>query len=143
MSLFITFWRTGACRWFNPPCPAPPRDGPKTPFVTLAYFRQRQRDRMFDLVHAEFRKSGLNKAELVRHMGRQPEVISRMLGAPGNWRLDTVSGLLFAISGAEAAFTTRYPMAQSLPDAAAPADAVATPSAPSPAPTARDGRTKG
>lgn len=120
-----------------------PRDGQKTPFVTLAYFRQRQRNRLFDLVHAEFRKSGLTQAELARRMGRRPEVVSRMLGAPGNWRLDTVSDLLFAISGAEAAFTTRYPMAESAPDAAAPADAVATPAAPSPAPTARDGRTKG
>ena len=120
----------------------PPRDGQKTPFVTLAYFRQRQRNRLFDLVHAEFRKSGLTQAELARRMGRRPEVVSRMLGAPGNWRLDTVSDLLFAISGAEAAFTTRYPMAESAPDAAAPADAVATPAAPSPAPTARDGRTK-
>ncbi|MEC9165915.1 MAG: hypothetical protein VX596_02360 [Pseudomonadota bacterium] len=121
----------------------PPRDGQKTPFVTRAYFRQRQRDRLFDLVHAEFRKSGLTQAELARRMGRRPEVVSRMLGAPGNWRLDTVSDLLFAISGAEAAFTTRYPMAESASDAAAPADAVATPAAPSPAPTARDGRTKG
>ena len=121
----------------------PPGDGQKTPFVTLAYFRQRQRDRLFDLVHAEFRKSGLTQAELARRMGRRPEVVSRMLGAPGNWRLDTVSDLLFAISGAEAAFTTRYPMAESASEAAAPADAVATPAAPSPAPTARDGRTKG
>lgn len=40
----------------------PPRDGQKTPFVTLAYFRQRQRNRLFDLVHAEFRKSGLTQA---------------------------------------------------------------------------------
>ena len=104
----------------------PPRDGQKTPFVTLAYFRQRQRNRLFDLVHAEFRKSGLTQAELARRMGRRPEVVSRMLGAPGNWRLDTVSDLLFAISGAEAAFTTRYPMAESAPDAAAPADGAAS-----------------
>ena len=115
----------------------------KTPFITLAYFRQRQHDRLFDLEHAEFRKSGLTQAELARRMGRRPKVVSRMLGAPGNWRLDTVSDLLFAISGAEVAFTTRYPMAESSPAAAAPTDAVATPSAPLPAPTARDGRTKG
>ena len=120
----------------------PPRDGQKTPFVTLAYFRQRQRNRLFDLVHAEFRKSGLTQAELARRMGRRPEVVSRMLGAPGNWRLDTVSDLLFAISGAEAAFTTRYPMAESAPDAGEPTDAVPTQSAPSPVPAARDGRTK-
>ena len=75
---------------------------------------------MFDLVHAEFRKSGLTQAELARRMGRRPEVVSRMLGAPGNWRLDTVSDLLFAISGAEAAFTTHYPMAESAPDAGEP-----------------------
>jgi len=49
---------------------------------------------------------------------------------------------LFAFSGAEEAFTARYPIAESSPDAVAPTDAVATPSAPSPAPTARDGMTK-
>jgi len=59
----------------------PPRDGQKTPFVTLAYFRQRQRNRLFDLVHAEFRKSGLTQAELARRMGRRSEVVCRMLGA--------------------------------------------------------------
>ena len=67
-----------------------------------------------------------------------------MMGAPGNWRLDTVSDLLFAISGAEAAFTTRYPMAESSPDAAAPADAVATPAmTPPPPAAARGDQTKG
>ena len=117
----------------------PPRDG-----QTLCHpglFRQRQRNR-YSIWSVRNFASGLAQA-VARRMGRRPEVVSRMLGAPGNWRLDTVSDLLFAISGAEAAFTTRYPMAESAPDAAAPADAVATPAAPSPAPTARDGRTKG
>ena len=39
-------------------------------------------------------------------MGWRQEVVSRMLGEFGNWRLDTVSDLLFAIFGAEVALTT-------------------------------------
>jgi len=80
------------------------------PLGTLGYFRGRNRWRIYDFVLTEFKKSGLSQADLARRIGKRPEVISRLLGAPGNWGLDTVSDLLFAISGAEPAYGVVYPL---------------------------------
>lgn len=74
------------------------------PIGKLAYFRERFRDRLYELVVEEFLKkeeSGLTRAEVARRIGRRPEQITRWLGAPGNWTLETVSDLLLAISKAE------------------------------------------
>lgn len=83
--------------------------GGPIPIGKLAYFRERFRDRLYELVVSEFlrkEKAGeLTKADLARRIGRKPEQISRWLGAPGNWTLETVSDLLLAISKAELAFT--------------------------------------
>src|SRR5438046_2923199 len=80
------------------------------PVGTLGYFRGRNRWRAYDLVLTEFQKSGLCQADLARRLGKRPEVISRLLGAPGNWGLDTVSDLLFAISGSEAYYSVSRPL---------------------------------
>jgi hypothetical protein len=77
---------------------------------TLGYFRGRNRWRVYEIVLREFQKSGLTQADLARRMGKRPEVISRLLGAPGNWGLDTVSDLLFAISGGEPVYSTGHPL---------------------------------
>jgi hypothetical protein len=77
---------------------------------TLGYFRARNRGRLYDLVVEEFEKAGISRAELADRLGKRPEVVSRLLGAPGNWTLDTVSDLLFAISGAEPDYGVRYPL---------------------------------
>jgi len=66
---------------------------------------------MHELVLEEFQKSGLSQAALARRLNTRPELISRRLGAPGNWRLDTVSDLLFAISGGEPVKEVGYPLA--------------------------------
>lgn len=74
------------------------------PLGKLAYFRERFRDRLYELVLKEFLKSeasGLTRADIARRIGRRPEQITRWLGAPGNWTLETVSDLLLAISKAE------------------------------------------
>jgi hypothetical protein len=78
--------------------------GDPIPVGKLAFFRQRFRNRLYDLVLTEFRKAeeqGLTKAEIARRIRRRPEQIGRWLGAPGNWTLETVSDLLLAISKAE------------------------------------------
>lgn len=74
------------------------------PLGKLAYFRERYRDRLYELVVEEFLKqeaSGVTRAEVARRIGRRPEQITRWLGAPGNWTLETVSDLLLAIAKAE------------------------------------------
>lgn len=81
-------------------------NGEKIPIGKLAYFRQRFRDHLYDLVIGEFLKqeqAGLTKADIARRIGRRPEQITRWLGAPGNWTIETVSDLLLAIAKAEPA----------------------------------------
>jgi transcriptional regulator with XRE-family HTH domain len=82
------------------------------PVPTLAYFRARQRRKLHSIVLAEFKKSGITQADLCRRLRKEPAQISRILGSPGNWRLDTVSDLLFAISAAELNLSVEYPLAE-------------------------------
>jgi hypothetical protein len=77
---------------------------------TLAYFQARNRSRVYEAVIREFVRSGLTQATLARRMRKRPEQINRLLGAPGNWELDTVSDLLFAISGGEPVYGVRHPL---------------------------------
>lgn len=78
----------------------------------LAYIRSRNRQRAYDLVVKEFKKSGLTQADLARRLGKPREVISRLLARPSNWETDTFSDLLFAISGAVASYRAEYPLSQ-------------------------------
>ena len=80
-------------------------NGGRIPLGTLSYFRERFRDRLYDLVLDEFfkqeEKTGLTRADVARRIGRRPEQITRWFGAPGNWTLETVSDLLLAIAKSE------------------------------------------
>jgi hypothetical protein len=87
---------------------------------TLAYFRERQRNRIHELVLGEFLKSGISKAALARRIGRKREGIMRWLAAPGNWELDTISDLLLAISGAEFSPGLSYPSREPAQDHSGP-----------------------
>lgn len=72
------------------------------PLAKLAYFRQRLKNRMHQLVLREFRRlerMGLSRAELARRIHRKPEQITRWLGSPSNWTLDTLSDLMIAMGG--------------------------------------------
>ena len=82
------------------------------PLGTLGYFRARNRGRVHDLVLREFERAGISRATLARRLKKRPEVVTRMLGGPGNWTLDTVSDLLFAIAGGEPSYTIFYPLNQ-------------------------------
>jgi hypothetical protein len=43
-------------------------------------------------------------------MGRRPEVVTRLLGSPGNWTIATISDLLLAIAGEELDATSSNPL---------------------------------
>jgi DNA-binding phage protein len=67
------------------------------PVGKRAYFAERLKNRLYDLIVSEFKKRGLSKADLARRTGRKPEQVTRWLGSPGNWTLDTISDLLIAM----------------------------------------------
>jgi hypothetical protein len=90
-----------------------PTGSTKISIGTLGYINARNRQRAYDLVIKEFKKSDLTQADLARRLGKAQEVISRLLSRPQNWELDTFSELLFGISGAVAAYTATYPLAKS------------------------------
>jgi DNA-binding phage protein len=79
--------------------------GAPIPEEKRAYFQARLKHRLYDYVVTKFQEKaeteGLTKAELARRIGRKPEVITRLLSSPGNWRLETVSDLLLGIAAEE------------------------------------------
>jgi hypothetical protein len=79
--------------------------GNRIPAGKLAYFQERTRNNLYNYVLTRFfeqeRAKGLTKAELARRIGRSPEVITSLLGAPGNWTIATISDLLLGIAGEE------------------------------------------
>src|SRR5262249_30173468 len=75
---------------------------------TLAYLTARIRRRAWELVIAEFEKSGISQATLARRWRKAPEVVSRLLSRPGNWELNTLTEALFVINGAVPTFGTVY-----------------------------------
>ncbi|MBW0002613.1 MAG: hypothetical protein JO216_03935 [Hyphomicrobiales bacterium] len=78
---------------------------------TFAYFKARLKQRMFNVVIGEFRKSGLTKADYGKRLGMDAAQVNRLLGGPGNLTLETVSALLFAATGAElSGLALAYPL---------------------------------
>jgi hypothetical protein len=67
----------------------------------LEYFRERWKNRIHARVLRSFmdkaNSENLTRADIARRLGKRPEQITRWLGAPGNWTLDTVSDLLLAM----------------------------------------------
>ena len=86
-----------------------PKDDERIPLATVGYFRARNRNKAYDAIVREFLASGVTKATIARRLGKRPEVVGRLLGAPGNWTLDTVSDLLLAISGSEVDYDISSP----------------------------------
>jgi hypothetical protein len=78
------------------------RDGKPISVGKKEYFRARLKSRLHQLVVNEFIRHedlGLTQAEFARRIGKRIEVINRLLGAPGNWTLNTVSDLLLGMGG--------------------------------------------
>lgn len=73
----------------------------RIPVGKLAYFRGRLINRIHALVIEEFdrlSKAGkINKAQLAKRIGREPAQVTRWLGSPGNWTIETLSDLLLAM----------------------------------------------
>ena len=82
----------------------------KIPSSQLSYISTRTKLRMFELVHRELRLSGISQAELACRLGLGTDRVCKLLGAPGNWTLNTSSELLFAISGGVLRFAVDHPM---------------------------------
>lgn len=89
-----------------------PVTGQQVSEEALAYMRARAKRHAYDLVMAEFKKSGITKAELARRLfgDKGADRVSRMLGGPGNWTIKTLSDLLWAISAAEPTYSVAYPL---------------------------------
>jgi hypothetical protein len=83
--------------------------GTAIPEGKLAYFRERQRDRIYDLIMDLFLKrnkaDGLTKADIARIINKNPSQITRWFSNPSNWTLDTISDLMLAISKGEIEFS--------------------------------------
>lgn len=80
-------------------------EGTRIPIGKRAYFQERLRNRVYDMIVAEFlrlsEKTGLTQKKLSERVGRGPDQVNRWMSSPGNWTLDTVSDLLLGIAGAE------------------------------------------
>lgn len=74
----------------------------------IAYFQQRQRNRVFQEVLRHFANCAANehitKKHLAEKLGKDPSQITRWFAGPTNWTLDTISDLLLAMD-AEMDFT--------------------------------------
>ena len=70
----------------------------------ITYFRQRLKNRVFDVVITYFsrmaKREGLTQKQLAKNLGKDPSQIHRWLASPSNWKLDTISDLLLGM-GAE------------------------------------------
>ena len=78
----------------------------RTSLWKRAYFQERLRNRLYELVIDEFIKRqelepSFTQARLAKRIGRTPDQICRWLSSPGNWTSDTVSDLLLGIRGGE------------------------------------------
>jgi hypothetical protein len=74
------------------------------PLGKLAYLSERARNNLYAFVVKKFREKerlGFTKAQLARRIGYDSARINKLLAAPGNWTLDTVSDLLVGIAAEE------------------------------------------
>ena len=72
---------------------------------TLGYLCARNRDAWFDYVHQKLAAAearGVKRSDIAARLGKSPSRLSKLLAAPGNWTLDTVTELLVAIDREEA-----------------------------------------
>lgn len=75
----------------------------------LAYFRERQKGRLYDFILKQFlekeREAHFTKADLARRINKSPAQITRWFSSPSNWTLDTISDLMLGVCGGELGFS--------------------------------------
>src|SRR6516165_2816626 len=86
-----------------------PTGAAKLSLGTLDYMRRLNRQRAYELVRREFQRSGITEVELAGRLGKPQDAVAGLLNGPKNWDLDTVSDLLYAISGAVPGYVATYP----------------------------------
>jgi len=86
-----------------------PTGAAKLSLGTLDYMRRLNRQRAYELVRREFQRSGISEVELAGRLGKPQDAVAGLLNGPKNWGLDTVSDLLYAISGAVPGYVATYP----------------------------------
>ncbi len=68
------------------------------PSEVYAYFCRRVRLQFHDAVLGKWHQlETMTQKDLADRLGKRPEVVNRLFGAPGNWTLDTVTMLLVAM----------------------------------------------
>lgn len=87
-----------------------PKGDDPIPLGVLGFLRANNKYDVYELVLKEFQRSGLTQAQLGRRIRKNPDRVCKILGGPGNWTLDTVSDLLFAIGGGVAKYSMSYPL---------------------------------
>lgn len=80
------------------------------PASVFAYLETRNRMRAFSLVHQEFGDAGISQTDLAARMVKGTDRICQLLGAPGNWTLDTLCDFVFAIRGGIVRYSIEYPL---------------------------------
>jgi hypothetical protein len=80
------------------------------PVGTLAYFAERLRNHVYEIVIDEFEKSKISKVDLAKRLRKNPSQLTRWLGSPGNWELDSISEVLFSICGGEPRLSVGHPL---------------------------------
>jgi helix-turn-helix protein len=87
---------------FQTPLTASTSDQTQLRAGDIAYYRERQRNRVFEAVWAEFvnqaETAGLTKKMLAERLGKHPSQITRWFSGPANWELDTISDLFLAMN---------------------------------------------
>jgi transcriptional regulator with XRE-family HTH domain len=75
------------------------------PVGQMEYLRARTRNRLYGYIIRKLiearKETGLTNAELARRIGYDQGRLSRLLAAPGNWTISTVSDLLVGIAAEE------------------------------------------
>ena len=76
----------------------PTGDEPIAPAL-LSYVARKLKNDFYHQVMDAFIKSGISQADLAKKLDADKGQLSRQLSAPGNWTIDTVAKMLFAING--------------------------------------------